>query len=115
MKKCLMMILILTSISNSFAQNSLTLNEGDIAPFSGILVKSEKLQELIKSDKQKPLLEAKFELQNELIDYHKGNAKEARSELSKSELKGNMKLIGGFLLGVIVTGFAFKVNQDITR
>ena len=110
----IILILILT-INTAFAQNSITLNKGEIAPFSGHLVKSEKLKELIKSDKQVPLLKAKFELQEDLIQYHKDNTREIRSELSKSELKGNLKMIGSFFVGVLVTGFAFKVNQEITR
>lgn len=112
MKTLLILILL---VNTAFAQNSTYLKSGETAPFDGHLVKSERLEQLIKSDKQKPLLEAKFEAQNELIDYHKGNAKEARSKLLETELKGNLKLIGGFLLGVVITGFAFKVNKEITR
>lgn len=115
MRKCLIMILLITLINNTFAQNAVTINKGEPASFTGILVKPERMEELIKSDKKILLLEAKFEAQDELIDYHRVTAKEARGKLLEEQIKGNMKGIYGFLTGVLVMSIAFKVSQEVTR
>jgi hypothetical protein len=108
------LIVIIILISNSaFAQNAVTLNKGDITPFSGILVKSERLDKLVKAEQSNVVLSDLRISQDELIDFHKQDARTQRNKLSKAEFKGFLANTGYFVLGVIITGFAFKVNQKI--
>jgi len=107
-------ILILTLLINSaFAQNSTTLNKGEIAPFKGILIVSERVEKLIKAEKSNIVLKDLRITQDELIEYHKYDAKTQRKKLSEAKFDSYRTNIGMFALGVILTGFAFKVNQKI--
>ena len=108
-----MLILTLFLINSAFAQNSVPLNEGDIAPFSGHLVKKERIEKLIKAEKSNIVLKDLGIAQDELIEYHKQDARLQRNKLSEAKFKSFWVSTGYFVLGVLVTGFAFKVNQKI--
>ncbi len=107
-----LLILILT-INTTFAQEAVHVSVGTEAPFSGILLTEERAAKAMKAEKANIVLSDLRIAEKELTEYHRDDARRSRTELSKSQIKGNLKLIGGFLLGVIVTGFAFKVNQKI--
>lgn len=113
MKIILLMIMSITLISNSFAQNAIVLNKGDTAPFKGALVKSERLNTLVKAEKKNIVLEDLRITQDELIEYHKDNARLYRKRLAEAKFDSFWTNTGYFVLGVVLTGFAFKVNQKI--
>ncbi len=108
------LILIMLLLSNTvFAQNSTVLNEGDIAPYKGVLLTPERAEKAVKAEKANIVLKDLRVAHMELIRYHKDDAKLSRKRLSEAEFDSNLKSIGMFVLGVVLTGFAFKVNQKI--
>jgi len=104
------MLIISTS---SFAETAALLEKGDSAPFSGTLITNERVDKLVKAEKANIVLKDLRIAEKELTEYHRSKAREARTELNKVQLKGYMNTILAFTVGVIVTGFAFKVNQKI--
>jgi len=107
------LLITLLLINSAFAQNATKLNEGETAPFSGILVKSERLDKLVKEERSNIVLRDLGIAKDELIEFHKQDARTQRNKLSKAEFKSFWVSSGYFLVGVLVTGFAFKVNQKI--
>ena len=114
MKNILMMILTTILISNTaFAQNSVTLNEGDIAPFKGHLVKKERLEKLVKAEKSNIVLKDLRVTQEVLIEYHREDAMVQREKLSKAKFDSNLKSVGYFVLGAVITALTFRLNQKV--
>ena len=115
MKRTLLMITLIISITiNSvFAQNAVKLDKGEKAPFSGALVVEETLDELVKAKKSNIVLKDLRITQDEIIEYHKDQARTYRKKLSQAKWDGFWSNTGYFILGVVLTGFAFKVNQKI--
>ena len=111
----LMSLLMLLITTNSFAQDAIALNKGDIVPFSGNLIKTEKLQEFFKSHQKLPLVEAKLELEAQRNSLYKDRLRDTEKQLSRANLKGNLGTIGGFILGVVITSVAAKAALESTR
>lgn len=111
MKKCLMMMLLITLISNTCFAQATKLNKGEAAPFTGILMTKERAEQAAKAEKKVITLEDLRITQEALIEYHREDAMKQRQEVSKAEFRGNMKAIGYFILGTLITSFAFKVAQ----
>jgi len=108
------LILLLILLSNSaFAQNAVKVHEGNKVPFDGILLTTERAEKAMKAEKRSLVLEDLRMTQMELIDFHKQDARVQRRKLSEAKFDSNMKALGMLVLGVLVTGFAFKVNQKI--
>jgi len=110
MKLVLIFILIASSV---FAQDAAVLNEGDIAPFSGILVKQERLETLVKAEKSNIVLRDLRATQDELIEYHKDTSRLYRKRLAEAKWDGFWSNTGYFVLGIVLTSVAFKVNSKI--
>ena len=49
--------------------------------------------------------------QEELIDYYRTDAKVQRKKLTSAKFDSNLKAIGYFVLGSLMTAFAFKVAE----
>ena len=96
-----------------FAQNAVIINKNDLAPYSGVLVKEEKFNSLVKSDKKVLLLEDLAATKDDIIIYHKKDANLQRTKLSEAKFDSNIKSIGMFVLGVVLSGFAFTVTEKI--
>lgn len=110
----MILILLLTNLtSNVFAQNAVKLNKGDTAPFTGALVKKERLEKLVKAEKSNLTLKDLSIHKDELIEFHKMDAKLQRQKLSEAKFDSNLKSIGMFVLGVVITGFAYKTVEKI--
>jgi hypothetical protein len=107
------LLILLLSINLCFAQNAVKLNKASLAPFTGILVKKERLDTLVKAEKKNLVLEDLRLTQDELIDYHKNSARVYRKRLAEAKFNSFWANTGYFVLGVVLTGFAFKVNQKI--
>lgn len=108
----LLMIFLIT-INSAFAQNAVTLNKGDIAPFKGALVAPERLDKLVKAEKSNIVLKDLRITQDEIIEYHKDQSRRYRKRLSEAKFDAFMTNTGYFVLGVILTGFAFKLSGKI--
>ena len=108
------LILLLIFLTNAaFAQNAAILNEGDNAPFSGILVKEERLETLVKAEKSNIVLRDLRATQDELIEYHKDTSRLYRKRLAEAKWDGFWSNTGYFVLGIVLTSVAFKVNSKI--
>lgn len=107
----LLMLLLITNLT--FAQNSAIVKKGDTVPFSGILLTEERAEEAVKAEKKVVTLEQLAEAQKALTEFHKEEAVVARKRLSEAKWDGFLSNTMYFALGVIITGFAFKVNQKI--
>lgn len=108
-----LLLIFIISINTCFAQDAVTLNKGDIAPFKGTLVKKERVEKLIKAEKKVIVLSDLRLAQEELIDYHKTDARRQREKLSKAKFDSNLKAVGYFVLGAVLTSLTFKINQKI--
>lgn len=108
-----LILLLILLINTAFAQNSVTLKKGQVSPFDGHLVKKERLVKLVKAEKKVIVLSDLRIHQEELIDYHKQDAKTQRRKLSEAKFDSYMNSLGMLILGVIVTALAFKVNQKV--
>ena len=104
---------IILTINSTFAQNAVKLNKGDITPFEGILLTTERAEQAMKAEKKVLVLEDLKMTHMELIDFHKTDARVQRRKLSEAQFNSFWVSTGYFALGVILTGFAFKVNQKI--
>ena len=110
--RILMMIMLLLS-NTVFAQNSTVLYEGDTAPYDGLLLTHERAEKAVKAEKANIVLKDLRISHMELISYHKSDAKLSRKRLSEAKFDSFLANMGYFVLGVVLTGFAFKVNQKI--
>ena len=110
MKKIVLMMFLITSITSSFAG---TIQKGEAAPFTGILLTKERAEIAMKAERSNIVLKDLQIAQEELTEYHRQAARVARTELSKAQFSGFWANTGYFALGAILTGFAFKVNQKI--
>ena len=108
------LLIFIFMVNTAFAQNATLLNKGDSAPFKGVLLTSERAEKAMKAEKANIVLKDLQVAQEELTEYHRQAARIARTELSKAQFSGFWANTGFFALGVILTGFAFKVNQKIS-
>jgi hypothetical protein len=106
------LILLIIMINTAFAQSTI-LNKGDIAPYSGILLTKDRAEKAVKAEKANIVLSDLRIAEEELTEYHRSDARRARTELSKSQIKGYLNVLGAFTLGVLAASFAFKVNQKV--
>jgi len=113
MKKLTLILCWIVLINSSFAQNAVKIEKGETAPFAGVLITEEKAIELDKAQRSNIVLKDLGIAKDELIGYYKDDARTQRNKLSKAEFKGFWTNTGYFFVGVLVTGFAFKVNQKI--
>ena len=112
MNKILAIFLTLLFCTSTFAQSTI-LQKGQIAPYTGILLTEERAEKAVKAEKSNIVLRDLGMAQEELTEYHRDAARVARTELTKSQVKGYIHVIGAFILGVVVTGFAAKMNNKI--
>ena len=108
-------ILILTLLINTAFAQSITIQKGETAPFSGHLITKDIAEEAAKNKLKVIELKDLQVSQEALTDFHKDNAKEARKELTKTQIDTFLYVTGAFVLGVLVTGFAAKMNQEINE
>lgn len=109
MKILTLMMLLIVSINDTFAQNAVRLDKGEPAPFVGVLVTSEKLVELDKAQRKSIVLSDLRLHQQDIIEYHKDDARLQRKRLSEAKYDSWLGNVGYFLLGTILTGVAFTV------
>lgn len=108
------MIAFLISLS-CLAQDAIAIKQGEIAPFSGNLIKTERLEEFYKSHKKLPLLEAQIELEKQRLELYKDRVRSTEKELTRAKTKAYLGTIGGFALGVIITSIAARAALEGVR
>ena len=113
MKNLILMMLLTGLIGNSFAQNAVKLNKDEVAPFTGVLVTEEKIKELDKAQRQNVVLRDIGLTKDQLIDYHKRDAKRQREKLSEAEFDAFLEKTGYFVLGTVLAAIAFKINDKV--
>ena len=107
------MLILAILTTNSFAQNAAKIDKGEKSPFSGIVVKEDIFNGLVKSDKKVLKLEDLRVVQDDLIDYHKDEAKKYRKELTKEKIGSTLSSTGYFVLGVVIASLGFKIQQTV--
>jgi hypothetical protein len=107
MKLLSTLLLLLLSV-NIYAQDVVAIKQGEVAKFSGNLIKTERLVQYFKDSKKLPLMEMK-------VDLYKTRLKQTERELSKANFKSYIGTVGGFVLGVVITGIAAKAALESTR
>jgi hypothetical protein len=108
-----LLLILIFLVNTAFAQDAIIIQEGEVAEFTGILMSRERATEALRAEKANLVLKDLQVAQEELTEYHRQAARAARTELTKSQVKGYMHVIGAFILGVVVTGFAAKMNNKI--
>ena len=111
----LLSILLLLISSSCFGQDVIRLDKDQVAPFSGNLIKVERLAEFYKSHKTLPLVEANLSLERQRIELYRDRLRKTESELTRAKTKAYLGTAGGFLLGVLITGFAAKAAIESVR
>ena len=109
----LVLIALLTNIA--FAGNIEPIKLDEPAPFSGYVITKERLKEAYKAEKKVIVLEDLKLTQDNLIKYQKDDASRQRRKLSEAKFKTNLYNIGYFVLGVVLSSYAFKVSQEIQK
>lgn len=115
----LIMLLLAFWATTTKSADLVKLEEGDKAPFTGVLVSPERLNEFRQLDETNRLLEKKVLTMRDLgvvmesrVDLNKKLAEEYKIEYTKSEAKRSLTNLGHFLLGVAITTVAFKIAQE---
>lgn len=106
-------LVILVLLTNIAFAETVGVTKGDTVPFTGVLMTFDRAEKAMKAEKSNIVLKDLRIAQEELTDYHRHSARVARTELNKAQFSGFWANTGYFALGVILTGFAFKVNQKI--
>lgn len=115
MLKMRYLIVLILLINSAFAQNAVSLNKDQKAPFEGVLLTKERAEKAVKAEKRQIVLEDLRISQEELIKYHRKDAALQRRKLSQAKFESHVYNIAYFLLGVVITGYAFKIQEDIRR
>ena len=108
-----LLLVLIFLVNTAFAQDVVVLEKGEAAPYKGFLMSRERATEALRAERSNLVLKDLQVAQEELTEYHRQSARVARTELSKAQFSGFWANTGYFALGVILTGFAFKVNQKI--
>ena len=109
--RLIMLILIMTG--SCFAQNAASLSKGQSAPFDGILLTKERADKAMKAEKKVPILQETISLQEDLSKFYKEDRDKYRNQLTKERFGSNIKNIGYFVLGAVITSLTFKLNQKV--
>lgn len=98
------------------------IKETEVAPCSGWLVKDDTMQQIGKDKKelevtkqQNITLKELGTTNDQIIDFHKTRAKDLEKSLRWEENKSNLKLIGGFVLGVVISGFTVYSMKQASK
>jgi hypothetical protein len=96
-------IIILLLSFNVYCQNATLLDEGEKAPYNGVLVTEDTFNDLVRSDKKALVLTDLRLVDKDIMDYQKVQIKELNSQLTRKELGSTLQSILMFSLGVITT------------
>lgn len=104
------------------ADSAVALRKGENAPFDGILITKEKSKELRQMEKDKKVLEKQKVTLTELNSVLKQqreiwrkDSEENFKQYKKEQIKGNLRGIWGFLVGVLVTSAGVFAGAKIIK
>ena len=109
------LLLIFLFAFDCYAQEAVRLDKGKPSPFTGILITDDKAKELYKAEQSEITLRQLRIADKELSDHYKYLAKDAQEKLNKAKLEAYWSGTTGFILGVGISLFTFKVIQEGTR
>jgi hypothetical protein len=108
------LILLILIISGScFAQSARYIKKGDKAPWDGVLLTEQRAEKAMKAEKKVPILQETISLQEDLSKFYKEDRDKYRNQLTKERFGSNIKHIGYFVLGAVITSLTFKLNQKV--
>lgn len=115
-------LIIILTITQAFAIDVDPIKKGQPAPYDGFIIDKDNIKEMRKINEEKKLLEKEniklkdlSIINEERIENYKSFADDADKELRWEKTKGNMKGIGGFILGVVATSLAAYAAIKISK
>lgn len=115
MKKLPIIITILFTFNCLAQDTAIRLEKGKPASFTGVLISDEKAKELYKAEQSVLTLKELRISDKELSEHYKYLAKDSQEKLNKAKLESYWNGTLGFLVGVGISLFTFKVIQEGTR
>lgn len=119
---CAILLLFVSQLSRACDKNVQYIKSGTVVNCDAWLVNSKTMNELTqKSDSlevSQRLIEQQkqlIKLNNEEIEFYKVQSQSRAKELNKAESKQFWTGIGGFALGVVLTGLATKVAIEASK
>lgn len=116
------LLIICLTLSNCFAIDVTPIKKGEAASKDGFFIDSENLKEMRQINEDKKVAESSNLLLQDLvnineqrIEIYKNNQKLYEDALVKEKTKSDMKGIGGFILGILVTSGTFYIATKIVR
>ncbi len=113
MKTLTLMMLLIALTNNVFAQSAVRIDKGEAAKFKGVLITEEKAIQLDKAQRSNLVLKDLQIAQEDIIKYHREDAKVARTELSRAKFSSFWGNVGSFALGVLVTSVSLSISQEL--
>lgn len=115
-------LILCLSINLVFAIDVTPIKKGDPAPDNGFFVDNPNMQELRNINEKKKILEQKVVKLEELnviteqrLGLYKEHTNTIERQVHKESLKGNLKGIGGFILGAVLTGLVGYATIQATK
>lgn len=116
-------VIFFTSINLSLAIDVVPIKKGEPAPKDGFFIDKPNIKKMRKINEEKKLLEKENlklsqlnELNGKIENNYQKRLEDASRQITKEQVKGDLKGIGGFLLGVLATSAAAfaaaKVLED---
>lgn len=116
------LLIFCLTISSAFAIDVNPIKKGEPAPRDGFFVDPENMKDLRQINEDKKRLEQQnlklkdlSAVQNERIGLYKEEVKEQNKAIRKERTKGDIKGIGGFLLGVLATSVAAYAAIKVSK
>jgi len=108
-----LLMLLLFTITSTFAIDVVPVKKGDLAPKDGFFVDAENMKKFREINEKKKNLEKQVATLEELgriqehrISIYSEMLVNTEKELHKEKFKSNLKGIGGFVVGVLATSVA---------
>jgi len=106
-----LLIVLLLTLSQAFAIDVTPIKKGQPSPGNGFFIDTKNMKEIRKINEEKKNLKKQTitlkdigHIDQERIAVHKRYARAAQKQLEWEQTKGTWKTIGGFALGVLITG-----------
>lgn len=112
MKKILVLTISVIISINSYSQ-SVILEEGQTAPYKGILLTPERAEKAMKAERRELVLRDLGVAKDDLIKYHRKDAETQRKRLREAKFNSFFTNTGYFILGCILTSLSFKIAQEV--
>lgn len=107
--------LILTISLNSFAQDSVYLNQKDPAPFSGYLLPEEEVKTLRDNTLERDMYKTTNDLKDQQISLLSSQNTNLAKTLESTSSLSTWEKIGYFAAGIILTGLAIDAAHNIYK